>query len=156
MLQTVAKISGSKTKAFSRLCIASFSSSDKGDKGDAPNPFPKNLHDLPDKQPTYHHNINYNFEEFRKYTKDVKEAIKLREQDEDLELKIKSKDLSTVPRRQRRVYAAPKYDVDITNYAAWRVFDRDIPKLHQFSLPVVCKIPLAPKYLKKVLFGVNI
>ena len=145
MIQSVAKISSSKFKSFSPLLAANFCSN-KDPK--TPNPFPVNSLDLPLKQPTYEHKVNYNFEQFKKYTRARKEAEELKKKEDAIELKIKSREI--LPRRQRRLYAAPKYDLNIEQYSAWRVFDRELIKPNNHSLTVVCKIAIAPKYLKKV------
>jgi hypothetical protein len=147
MLQTVTKISCSKFKGFSSLLVAGFSSNKDPN---SPNPWPVNSLDLPPKQPTYEHKANYNFEQYGKYTKARKQAEELKKKEDAIELKIKSREV--LPRRKRRLYVAPKHDTNIEKYAVWRVFDRELVKFHPHSMPVVCKIPLAPKYLQKV-FG---
>jgi len=142
MLQTFTKISTSNFKGFPAFLAKSFST----DNNKPINPFPVKSIDLPEKQPTYEHKVNYNFEQYRKYGRDYKKALEIKQKAEDIELKIKSREL--IPRRKRRTYSTPKHDTNIENYGAWRVFDRELTRAHEFALPVVCKIPLAPKFVR--------
>lgn len=144
MLHSIGKISGSQLRRLAAVVKVNFTSNQ-----DKPR-YPQNPLDLPEKQPYYEHKINYNYEQNKKYTKDLKEVIANKKVEEEVELKIKSNELKIVPRRQRRVYSTPRFDDNISNYSAWRSLDRELPKLQQHSLPVVCKIPLAPKFLKLV------
>lgn len=59
-----------------------------------------------------------------------------------------------LPRRQRRIFDRPKYDLDITNYHAWRVYDRKLMKEKTHDLVLSCKIKAAPKDVQKV-FGIG-
>jgi hypothetical protein len=142
MLQTFTKISGSKFKGFPVFLAKNFST----DNGKPTNPFPVKSIDLPEKQPTYEHKVNYNFEQYRKYARDYKKALEIKQKAEDIELKIKTREL--IPRRKRRIYNAPKYDTNIENYDAWRVYDRELSRASEFSLPVACKVALAPKFVR--------
>ena len=146
MLQTFTKISSSNFKAFPAFLAKSFSTDNKKPV----NPFPVKSIDLPEKQPTYEHKVNYNFEQYRKYSRDYKKALDIKQKADDIELKIKTKEL--IPRRKRRTYNAPKHDTNIENYGAWRVYDRELTRAGEFALPVVCKIPLAPKFVRLVYF----
>ena len=57
-----------------------------------------------------------------------------------------------VPRRQRRKFDLPRHDLDITNYSAWRTFDRVIVKRGEGITPVPIQIPASPCDVKKVSF----
>ncbi|KRX05264.1 hypothetical protein PPERSA_00565 [Pseudocohnilembus persalinus] len=98
----------------------------------------------------YVHKVNYNMEQHKKYTNKVKASLK---EKEDREIYLKEADpIDLIPRRRRRKYDRPKYDLELTNYGAWRVFYGGLIKNHQNGYPVVCKINIAPKIFKKV-FG---
>jgi hypothetical protein len=96
----------------------------------------------------YQHNQNYNFEQFKEYTKSLNSVIAEKQHIEETE-KITS-EADRLPRRRRRVYDRPKYDWDITNYNSWRTFENVINKSNDDSLPVVCKITAAPSLVIKV------
>eukprot|EP01016_Furgasonia_blochmanni_P053577 TRINITY_DN8681_c0_g1_i3.p1 TRINITY_DN8681_c0_g1~~TRINITY_DN8681_c0_g1_i3.p1 ORF type:complete len:467 (+),score=99.95 TRINITY_DN8681_c0_g1_i3:67-1467(+) len=104
------------------------------------------------KQPIEVMTTNYNKELHLTYAKKVQEALKRRQEREILRQKVQSGEIKAVERRKRRIYDRPKYDIDISKYTAWRSFEPAIDKAHQFSHPVVCRILLPPKHLKKI-FG---
>jgi hypothetical protein len=68
----------------------------------------------PSTQPVYTHQTNYNFEEHPEYAETVERAKLRREEIDALREK------ASVPRRERYVYDRPLYDLDLTNYSAWR------------------------------------
>lgn len=104
------------------------------------------------KEEPYIHKVNYNFEEHTKYTKTLQEELAKKSKEES---DISQGLIRKIPRRHRRIYDRPKYDLDITNYEAWRCFDRPMLKNGDHSLPIVCKVIVAPKILRKV-FGEGI
>jgi hypothetical protein len=95
----------------------------------------------------YLHKTNYNFEENKAYTNKVKNSLLNTIERQ----KLTEKKKNTVDRRKRRVYDKPKFDFDITNYSAWRIYDRVISKPDDDVLKIVCKVPMAPVLLEKVL-----
>lgn len=60
---------------------------------------------------------------------------------------MESKDL--LPRRKRRVYDKPRYDFDITNYSAWRVYIREemLDKEWAHGAVVANKLYLQPRWV---------
>lgn len=55
----------------------------------------------------------------------------------------------SIPRRQRRVYDKPKYDLDISNYSAWRIYEsREMYyKFWAHGAPIAAKLYLQPKWV---------
>ncbi|EGR34622.1 hypothetical protein IMG5_005430, partial [Ichthyophthirius multifiliis] len=53
-----------------------------------------------------------------------------------------------LPRRKRRIYDRPLFDLDISEFNAWRSYDNVIYKVHKHAAPVVCKIPISPRLLQ--------
>jgi hypothetical protein len=98
----------------------------------------------------YIHNVNYNFEQYKKYTRELNQALQESKAEEELEVKINKEGINKLPRRKRRIYDRPKHDLNIENYHVWRNFDKPMMKIHPHGFPVVCKIPIAPAKLIKV------
>lgn len=109
-----------------------------------------------EKQPTYVHNTNYNFEQFPEYTKKLATAVEDQKKEEEIQKKIESGQMQKpIPRRKRRIYDRPRFDTNITNYEAWLNFDRQLVKYNRNSL-VVRKVNLAPAKLIFVIKTLNL
>lgn len=54
-----------------------------------------------------------------------------------------------IPRRKRRLYDRPKFDTDLTDYAAWRTFgDERFVKISEYGYPIAFKVNIAPRWLR--------
>lgn len=110
----------------------------------------ESLDKLKDKKlepPQYIHSKNYNFEQFNKgYASKVITAMDqyIKKQEDDKTLNI--------PRRRRKILANPKYDLDLTNYSVWRIYDQLLCKLNNKSFPITCKLLVLPADLRRVFF----
>lgn len=88
----------------------------------------------------YKYPYNINREEHANYLKKVNKA------QQDIE---KVNNANLIPRRKRRVYDRPRHDTDLTNYAAWRLYDPQemLCKFWAHGAPVVAKLQLQPKWV---------
>jgi hypothetical protein len=109
--------------------------------------------DFDPKQPFYKHEVNYNMEQNKKYTRNLNAALQRKAEKDAVEAKIKSGELKIIERRRRKVYDKPKHDLSIENYHVYRKWENTLPKFDDHCVPVVCKVMISPAKLMKV-FGV--
>ena len=89
---------------------------------------------------------NYNLEEHSKFTAKVEQAKEQRNLLQELENK------TILPRRGRRIYDRPRYDLDITNYDCFRNIEDLFIKFSPHQYPVACKVYAPPAIMEKA-FG---
>lgn len=94
--------------------------------------------------PIYIVNRNYNFERYKEYAKKVNSALDQVAKNED------EKKEKTVERRRRRVYDRPKFNMDLKEFSAWRIYDSYSFKAGEGSLEVVTKLYVAPAAFRRV------
>lgn len=99
--------------------------------------------DLNSKVP-FIHKFNYNFEENKKYTKNVKKALVSAAE------KAKLQSQNVVPRRKRKVYDRPLHDLNLEKYSAWRVFEKSQPKFADDIHNLATKLVVSPALFAKV------
>lgn len=95
---------------------------------------------------TYTGQKNYNFEEQSKYTTKLAAATEQRNLIQELEQK------TILPRRSRRIYDKPRYDLDISNYDCFRNIEDLFIKWSPHMHAVCCKIHAPPALVEKA-FG---
>eukprot|EP01017_Pseudomicrothorax_dubius_P045884 TRINITY_DN8011_c0_g1_i5.p1 TRINITY_DN8011_c0_g1~~TRINITY_DN8011_c0_g1_i5.p1 ORF type:complete len:299 (+),score=71.93 TRINITY_DN8011_c0_g1_i5:75-971(+) len=66
--------------------------------------------------------------------------------------RLKADPVAAIPRRKRRIYDRPALDLDISDYDAWRSFDRIFGKTQSYVAPRVAKVLASPALVIKV-FG---
>ncbi len=94
--------------------------------------------------PSYIINHNYNFERYKEYAKKVNAAIDQVSKNEE------EKKQNIVERRKRRVYDKRKFNMDLKDFTAWRIYDNFALKTGEGSLDVVVKLYVAPATFVKV------
>jgi hypothetical protein len=95
---------------------------------------------------TYTRHQNYNLEEQQKYSAKLVAATEQRNLIQELEQK------TILPRRRRRIYDRPRYDLDISNYDCFRNIEDLVLKWSPHMFAVCCKV-LAPPALVEKAFG---